>query len=113
MSTASVAPARPPARRYTVILADGEVVDRDLHPLAPAVVASCGHDHWTPEAAERCLTALRHRHCDWCGARTPFGSCRVGGGGHSMVASARWYNARIHGHAPGSMAYRPTAEAEA
>lgn len=90
---------------YTVIVTNGEVVDRDLRPLAPYVVASCSHNHRTYAAAVACRDNLRGRHCDWCGSRSGLYQCRVGGGGHSMVESAKWYNARIHEHARGSMDY--------
>jgi len=75
--------------RYTVIVQDGEVVDADLRPLAPAIRDDCGHQHKTEEAAERCQGRLLGYH-------------REHGG---WVCSAHWYNSTIHRHPLGSMRY--------
>lgn len=78
--------------RYTVIVKDGEVADRDLHPIAPSIRRSCGHNHRTREAAERCQAHLRNRHREATG---------------SWVESAAWYNSQVHEHAGDSMDYLP------
>lgn len=77
---------------YTVIVQDGEVVDRDLHRIRPAIVRSCGHNHKTYEAAERCRAYLRNRRREATGR---------------WVESAAWYNSLIHEHRGDSMNYLP------
>ena len=74
--------------RYSVIVKDGEVCDRDLRAIAPSVRQSCGHNHLTPSGAAKCRDKLMGWH-------------REGG---RLVCSATWYNSVIHEH-DGNMDY--------
>ena len=76
--------------KYTVIVKDGECVNGDLRAISPSITYSCGHDHRAREAAERCHQRL----LGW--SRGP---------GGQRECSAKWYNAQIHAHAPGTMDY--------
>ena len=80
--------------RYTVIVKDGERTDGKLRPIAPSIICSCGHNHRTFEAAEKCQTNLRHGHYE----------------GTTYVESAKWYNSIIFTHKPDSMDYPLTPD---
>lgn len=107
MTTIPTTPAtttQPNASRYTVIVQDGEIVDRDLRALAPAIRHSCGHDHKSLAAAEQCQRKLVGAHCEACGQPSDASwPCRE----HQsrIVCSATWYNSDIHEHEAGSMDY--------
>jgi len=75
---------------YTVIVKDGEVCDRDLRAIAPAIRHQCGHEHRSYDTAAHCQVKLRDERYDRNG---------------SWTASATWYNSTIHEHAPGNMDY--------
>jgi deoxyinosine 3'endonuclease (endonuclease V) len=75
--------------RYTVIVQEGEVVDGNLKKIMPSIKYSCGHEHRTYEAAEKCQKTLRGGHYEQ----------------NTYVESARWYNSYIYQHDAGTMEY--------
>ena len=78
--------------RYTVMVGRSQVVGRDsLRPLAPSPDYECGHEHRSYRTAGDCLARLQH-------IRQENGK---------WVESARWYNAYIHAHLPGTYDYLP------
>lgn len=83
---------------FTVIVRDGYVVNRNLGILGPNVAYDCDHEHRTEDAAMKCLTKLQIGNCERCGGNRGSWACRD----HRLTVSARWYNAYVFSHLPGS-----------